>query len=166
MSVGEASSLRYMRQSNFQLDLEADREHLSRQMVDKLHCVSGIPYSPARLAQPINSLIWFEEGTLREEEAQWLVDRLTRQEGTRSLGEWIRMVRTLVKRRRRARLATFVALIDAARSRRHPRSDNLAGVAEVGVKIGTRPCRLIGARPSNRDSNSLLRRFWKRMHAD
>jgi hypothetical protein len=82
---------------------------------------------------------WFEEGTLSEEEAWRLVDRMAPEKGTRSIGERVQEVRTSAKRRQHARPATFAALIDAARSRSHPTFDNLAGILEFGLKVGTRP---------------------------
>jgi integrase len=92
---------------------------------------------------------WFSEGTLSPEKAQALVDRLKPDSGV-SVGARARRGRTSSQRRRHVQPETISTLATMARSRCHPTFDTLASLLENGIKVGTRPSELIGARLDGR----------------
>lgn len=87
---------------------------------------------------------WFSEGTLTVEKAERLVESLTLPHA--KIGVAAPKGRTSSGRRHHIKPEGISALATMARSRKHPTFDNLAGLLEYGIKVGTRPCELMGAR--------------------
>lgn len=93
---------------------------------------------------------WFQEGFLSDEKAQQLVGRLTPEGQIKSVGTLAPTGRTSADRRCHVRPETLAALAVKARDHNHPTFNNLADLLEFGIKVGTRPCELIGARLEGR----------------
>jgi hypothetical protein len=88
----------------------------------------------------------FAAGDLTEEQAEQLVRRMTPDEGTALIGSKAPRGRTSAGTRQHLRPASVGTLVTMAEARRHSTFHDLAGLLEYGVKVGTRPCELMGAR--------------------
>ena len=92
----------------------------------------------------------FEQGDLSADRAKWLVDRMVPVGGTVVIGSLAPSGRTSADRRRHIKPQTVGSIVTAASVRRRPTFDNLADLFEFGVKTGTRPCELFGAKLEGR----------------
>ncbi|MEH2506568.1 hypothetical protein V1290_005379 [Bradyrhizobium sp. AZCC 1578] len=92
----------------------------------------------------------FAAGDLTEQQVERLVRRMTPYEGAALIGSKAPRRRTSAGTRQHLRPASVGTLVTMAGARCHPTFDDLASLLEYGVKVGTRPCELIGARLKGR----------------
>jgi hypothetical protein len=90
-----------------------------------------------------------EQGDLTLEQARSLVDRIQPKEGV-VIGSKAPPGRTSAGRKQHIRPEGISAIRTAASARGTPTYENLAGAFEHGIKSGTRPCELFGARLEGR----------------
>jgi hypothetical protein len=90
-----------------------------------------------------------EQGDLTLERAQFLVERIRPKEGA-AIGSKVTSDRTSAGRKKHIRPEGIFAIRTAASARRTPTYMNLGGIFEYGIRTGTRPCELFGARLEGR----------------
>jgi hypothetical protein len=90
-----------------------------------------------------------EQGDLTLERAQSLVDRIAPKEGV-IIGSKAPPDRTSAGREKHIRPEAISAIRTAASARATPTYENLGGIFEYGIRSGTRPCEVFGARLEGR----------------
>jgi len=90
-----------------------------------------------------------EQGDLTLERAQFLVERIQPEEGV-VIGSKVTSDRTSAGREKHIRPEGISSIRTAACARGTPTYMNLGGIFEYGIRAGTRPCELFGARLEGR----------------